>query len=90
MGCRSGCLTQDHRTWGECARAANIRVGQVDATEQRSWDRELDAYRQARAEGIQPASTRLPDVQRAMEASDATGRPFNAASPFGGLEGALA
>ena len=32
MACRSGCLTRDHSSWGECARAANIRTVGVQHT----------------------------------------------------------
>lgn len=27
--CRSGCETKDHLTWGECARAGRINVGNL-------------------------------------------------------------
>ena len=64
--CRSGCPTQDHQSWGECARAANMRiaycgVGGGDATAQKQWDNELSLYRQARA---------------AMRQSDAAGAAY--------------
>lgn len=83
MACRTGCATQDHGSWGECARAAKLKiaycgVGGGDATKQRKWDAELDSYRAARAEGIQPASTRSHDIRLARELSDATGVAFNA------------
>lgn len=83
MACRTGCATQDHASWGECARAARLKiaycgVGGGDATKQRKWDAELDSYRAARAEGIQPASTRKHDIDTARELSDATGVAFNA------------
>lgn len=81
--CRSGCRTQDHGSWGECARAANLKVayagiGGGDATKQKKWDRELQAYRDARAEGIQPASTQMKDIVRAKEVSDKAGVAFDA------------
>ena len=25
--CRAGCKTKDHKSWGECAREANTRLG---------------------------------------------------------------
>jgi hypothetical protein len=87
--CRTGCATQDHATWGECARAANLRVaycgiGGGDATEQKRWDDELSLYRSARAQGIQPEGTKTNQIMAAMKVSDAVGaaygRDFNAAS----------
>ena len=90
--CRSGCPTQDHRSWGECARAANLRVaycgiGGGDATAQKKWDGELSMYRAARAQGIQPDGTTTAKVVKALEASNkagaAYGRDFNAATPLG-------
>ena len=83
MACRSGCPTQDHASWGECARAANLRVafcgvGGGDATKQKKWDAELQSYRDARAAGIQPATTRSKDIKAAVALSDKAGRAFDA------------
>jgi hypothetical protein len=87
--CRTGCATQDHASWGECARAANLRVaycgiGGGDATEQKRWDDELSLYRSARSQGIQPEGTKTNQIMAAMKVSDAVGaaygRDFNAAS----------
>lgn len=87
--CRSGCATQDHASWGECARKANLKVaycgiGGGDATVQKRWDGELDLYRSARAQGVQPEGTKTHQVMAALKASDAVGaaygRDFNQAS----------
>jgi hypothetical protein len=89
--CRTGCPTQDHKSWGECARAANLRVaycgiGGGDATEQKRWDAELDLYRAARRQGIQPDGTKQHQVVKALKASEAAGaaygRDFNVAAPM--------
>lgn len=88
--CRSGCKTQDHTSWGECARAANMRVaycgiGGGDATAQKNWDQDLSLYRQARAQGIQPEGTTRNKVMKALRASEkvgaAYGRDFAVAAP---------
>lgn len=83
MACRTGCPTQDHANWGDCARASNMRVaysgiGGQDYTAQKKWDKELAEYRSARAQGIQPASTRTKDIRKAVEISNKTGRAFDA------------
>jgi len=84
MACRTGCPTGDHATWGECARAANVRVAWAasakgfDLTAEKKADRELDAYADARRQGIQPAGTRMAQVEAAVRVSDATGSAFQA------------
>lgn len=42
------------------------------------WNAELDAYADARAQGIQPAGTRMGQIQAAVEASDTIGRAYDA------------
>ena len=80
--CRSGCLTQDHATWGECARAANLRINAVMVSPLRDvWDKtnsDLAAYREARGDGIQPEGTTMQKVQEARNATSLLGRPYNA------------
>ncbi len=77
--CRSGCKTQDHANWGECARAANLSIGneQVSGVLKKN-EKELTSYRDARKRGIQPASTRMKDIQKAVRVSEATGRAAKA------------
>ena len=77
--CRSGCRTQDHANWGECARAANLSIGNEQvSTTLKNNEKELGAYRDARKLGIQPASTRMKDIQKAVRVSDVTGRAAKA------------
>lgn len=89
--CTSGCRTKDHRSWGECMRAKNAVVayagiGGGDATAAKHWDSELNAYREARRQGIQPDGTTMPKIQAALDASDragaAYGRDFSVATPM--------
>lgn len=89
--CRSGCKTQDHASWGECLRAAEVRAYHVaaskgyDGTAQKKWDRELAGYYAARKEGIQPDGTRWAKIDEARRHSDAVGaaygRDFSKATP---------
>jgi hypothetical protein len=51
----------------------------------KKWDAELQAYRDARAQGIQPASTRMRDIQTAVEVSNRAGKAFKADDSTGGL-----
>lgn len=80
--CTSTCLTGDHKTWGECVRAKNLRIAYCrssvgsDFSAQKTWDSELDAYSSARKQGIQPDSTKMPDIRRAVELSDMTGEAY--------------
>lgn len=77
--CRTGCPTQDHESWGECARASNIGISNEPISAYiKNTDRELSAYRDARKLGIQPASTKMKDIQKAVRASDTIGRAAQA------------
>lgn len=82
MACRSGCPSPgSHKSWGECARAANIKTNALQPevlSAQRSADKTLDRYANARRSGIQPKSTRPADIERAVRISDQTGKPFQA------------
>jgi len=51
----------------------------------KAWDAELQAYRNVRAQGIQPSSTKMRDIQVAEEISNRSGKPFKADDSLGGL-----
>ena len=42
----------------------------------KKWDNELALYRSARAQGIQPSSTKTKDIRNAIDISNKTGRAF--------------
>lgn len=70
--CSSGCKTKDHASYAECLRAKDIKnqwLGgtKKSATEQRRWDRENQAYRKARKEGLQPGGVGERYVNAAYE-----------------------
>jgi hypothetical protein len=44
----------------------------------KAFNKELDAYKEARASGIQPAGTSIKKIQEAVQASEILGRPYNA------------
>lgn len=70
--CRSGCPTQDHANWGECARASGIQVGDLTGTGvARTTSKRLEAYASAKRQGIQPPTTRLNDVQASLRLAGA-------------------
>jgi hypothetical protein len=52
---------------------------------QKAWDKELDAYKTARAQGIQPASTKMKDIKKAVDISNKVGKAYDAGSPTGGI-----
>lgn len=84
MACRTGCITKDHASYGECLRAASLRVGWgrshlgIDRSREKGKQAELDLYKAARAAGIQPATTKTPDIRQAMEISEKAGAAFDA------------
>lgn len=80
--CRSGCPTQDHDSWGACARAARFQIGDIRGRQtNRAWDYELDRFEGAVRQGIMPKTTQLRDTVAAEKFADATG----VGDPFGGL-----
>ena len=42
----------------------------------KSWDGELAAYKSARSQGIQPDSTKMADIQKAVDISNKTGHAY--------------
>jgi len=74
--CRTGCPTQDHRSYAECCRGLQLAIGEALTLQQQAVDRELKAYRNARAEGIQPRGTQMHQVELAKKISDASGVAF--------------
>jgi hypothetical protein len=79
MTCRTGCPTQDHASFAECARSISVMGLGESGRKNRAWDNELSDYREARRQGIQPASTRRAGIDEALRLSSIVDRPFNAA-----------
>lgn len=84
MACTTGCPTKDCGSYAECLRGKRARVaycntaGGMDLTTQKNWDRDLDAYRDARRQGIQPSSSSRQSVDAAVQISNETGQAFQA------------
>lgn len=82
MACRTGCLTKDHESYAACLKDGAPRIAYCssatgrDYTQQKKWDSDLAAYREARAEGIQPNGTARTHVEAAKRISDSAGLPF--------------
>ena len=61
----------------------SIQMNTGDADSRRSmpnkaFNAELNAYKEARAQGIQPNGTSMAKIQEAVKASEALGKPYNA------------
>lgn len=87
--CRSGCRTRDHKSFGECARSANLQFNGLESLggsrdKSKAWDKELQEYRDARAQGIQPSSTRTKDIRKAVEVSEKRGYAFDGSKELAG------
>jgi hypothetical protein len=82
MSCSSGCLTQDHKTYGECLRAKNTRVAYCnsasgrDYTSQKRADQELDLYASAVKQGHDPENTGTAASLMALEYGERTGSAY--------------
>ena len=60
-------------------------AGRPDAMSDKKWNNELNAYANARKQGIQPAGTSLKQVQDAVDKSNKAGKAFDANT--GGFKG---
>lgn len=76
--CSSACLTKDHKTFGECMRSKNLQLNPnlSDTQRTKNWDGELESYRNARRQGVQPRGTTQPLIDEAMRISEATGQAY--------------
>lgn len=81
----------DHTTCGgdeHCfgCKAKGLQLATGDAagniiasgTTQKKWDKELQLYRDAKAQGVQPAGTSTKAIRSALEASEVLNKPYNA------------
>ena len=64
-------------------KAAGLQLNTGDAhhgktMNNKKWDNELNAYSEARAQGIQPAGTSMEKINEARRASDVMGKAFDA------------
>jgi len=53
-------------------------AGRAESMSDKKWNSELKAYKNARAQGIQPAGTSMAKVQDAIEKSDKAGKAYDA------------
>jgi len=75
MACRSGCDTQDHATFGECARAAHIRTMYLGGTtssftEEKRFRKTNEDFRNAVKAGLQPAGVSDRAIRQAVETAE--------------------
>lgn len=79
----------DHTSCGDdCfgCKAKGLQLATGDAagnivasgTTQKKWDKELDFYKQARAQGVQPEGTSRKAVEKALDASATLNKAYNA------------
>ena len=85
MACASSCKEGGHRSYGACLRSKNLAAVGLETTSpsfsttrQKAFDKELDLYGSAVAQGIQPATTKTADIRKALDASDEFNRPYRA------------
>lgn len=82
--CTSSCKTQDHESYGECLNA-NIPMFSGVSPSKSGYDqdkvkkdqKELDSYFAAVKQGIEPRSTRQPDIDQAVKLSNEAGKAFD-------------
>lgn len=82
--CTSSCKTQDHASYGECLQS-NIPMFSGVTPSKSGYDqdkvkkdqKELDSYFAAVKQGIEPRSTRQPDIDQAVKLSNEAGKAFD-------------
>ena len=78
-GCYGGCQTYGahlrHKSisYNGCFPTRTVGQGGSDATRQKKWDRELDGYRDAVRQGIEPSGTTTAKTHEAVRLSDKYG-----------------
>jgi hypothetical protein len=53
-------------------------AGRPESMSQKKWNKELNLYKSARDQGIQPAGTSTKQIQKAIDDSNKVGKAFNA------------
>ena len=53
-------------------------AGRAENMPQKKWNKELDLYKSARDQGIQPAGTSTKQIQKAIDDSNKVGKAFDA------------
>jgi hypothetical protein len=69
--CRTGCPTKDCGTYAACLKRMGLQIGDLGRGVAATTDRRLNAYADARRQGIQPATTQLADSLKAVRDADA-------------------
>lgn len=82
--CSSSCPTQDHASYGACLRSKNLQLNPnlSDTGATKKWDGDLQKYRNARSQGIQPDGTSAAQVDRAERISQSIGQAYDASKPM--------
>lgn len=82
--CTSSCKTQDHESYGECLQSnipmfAGVTPSKsgYDQDKVKKDQKELDSYFAAVKQGIEPRSTRQPDIDQAVKLSNEAGKAFD-------------
>ena len=71
----------DDDCFGCKVRTLQLNTGDANSSKvmsNKKWHGELNAYREARDQGIQPEGTSMDAIQRAVEASEAMGKAYDA------------
>lgn len=72
MTCRTGCPIQNCGSYAACLKGMGLQIGDLGRGVAAATDRRLNAYADARRQGLQPASTKLVDSVRAVRDADAS------------------
>lgn len=69
----------DYPSYGAYLRSKNLSID-TGYDGRKAWDAEITAYKEARRQGVQPAGTKMQQIQDAMIVSDTAGKAYDAAT----------
>lgn len=70
--CTAGCPTPGaHNSWGDCVRSKRVQMAPPETGIRKNWDAGLQAYRDARRQGLQPQKPTWDSVEREKRVADA-------------------
>lgn len=75
MACRTGCPTQDHGSFGECARSANIKTMYLGGTgpswtDERRFRKTNESFRKAVSDGLNPTGVNDRAINTAYDQAE--------------------
>lgn len=69
--CSVACVSQDHKSFGECMRSKGLQIGDLGRGVKKVTDLRLNTYAKAKSLGLQPQGTQLRQSESTLKAAGA-------------------